>query len=209
MKTYYLCDLNSKIAISGGELPDNFGNVISCVRGLTDEQLADLNPHGVRGFGFMSYNDAIAAHIDKGSLDAAKVNVDALAWIAIENERDARKEGGFFTGDYWFHSDDRSRTQYSVFLSLAIEKKLAASYVLHPGWKTMDGQYVPMTVSLLRSVRDAGIALDVALFEVAIKHRTAMAASDDPLGYDFSAGWPLHFGDATNPPAPISIPVVA
>lgn len=207
MKTYYLCDLNQKIAISGGELPDNFGNVISCVKGLSDEQLADLNPHGVRGFGFMSYNDALAAHIDKGSLDAAKVNVVALAWLPIQDERDARKESGFFTGEYWFHSDDRSRTQYSVFLSLAIEKKLAASYVLHPAWKTMDGTFVPMTVALLRSIRDAGIASETALFDCAQNHRILMTASDDPLGYDFSAGWPIHFGESVNPTPPETIPV--
>lgn len=128
------------------------------------------------------------------ALAAAK----AAAWEAIKAERDRRKVGGVKVpidgADYWFHSDDATRTQLGILDAKAIRAGWPDATVIHPEWKTMSGTKVPMTVARLREILDRGIANESALFDVAEAHRAAMEASADPASHDFSAGWPAAFG---------------
>lgn len=111
-------------------------------------------------------------------------------WAKIKAERERRKfTGGFKVGALWFNSDADSRSQYLTFLNEAVEKSLALSYEFRPAWKTMSGETVPMTVDLVRQIRDAAFISEAAIFDNAEAHRTAMEASADPLSYDFSTGW--------------------
>lgn len=114
-------------------------------------------------------------------------------WNRIKAERDRRKAGGFKVGTLWYHSDEASRGQYSILLSMAVEKAIPIGTALSPAWKDMAGNFAPMTVALLRQIRDAGLALEQQLFTTAETHRAAMEASADPVSYDFSAGWPAAF----------------
>ena len=57
----------------------------------------------------------------------------------------------------------------------------------------MAGNFAPMTVAMLRQIRDAGLALEQQLFTTAETHRAAMEASADPASYDFSTGWPAAY----------------
>lgn len=192
MKTYYLCNLATKQVLSGGELPETFGN-INGLGGLTPAHLADLTQFGSTDFGFLSYSAAVVAGMDMNTLAAVHYAVTRQAWFPIEMERDVRKSGGFHTGNYWFHSDEMSRAHYATFLSLAIEKNLPTEYVVHNAWKTMSGEYVSMSIGLLRDIRDVGIVLESALFSCAENHRQAMISSVDSLSYDFSGNWPVRF----------------
>src|SRR5437762_7397513 len=90
MKTYYLCDLEAKKVVSGGELPETFANRINPLIGLPDEYLADLGQLDVPGWGFLSYDAAVAAGMDQASLDAAHATVLTMAWGPIQTERDSR-----------------------------------------------------------------------------------------------------------------------
>jgi hypothetical protein len=57
-------------------------------------------------------------------------------------------------------------------------------------WKTVGGAFVEMTPQLAGQIFQATAARDVALFAAAEAHIAAAALLDDPLAYDFSAGWP-------------------
>lgn len=132
--------------------------------------------------------------------------VEELIWQQIKNERDYRQQnGGFLVDGHWFHSDNSSRIQ-----QMRLEKK--AEKVLENGgteedmittelngevipihWKTMTGEFVPMTVSLAMKIGPVAEALEAMLFQVAEQHRAAMESSSDPASYDFSGGWPTAF----------------
>lgn len=195
MKTYYLIDLVNRMVLSGGPLPETFGLIFGW-GGFTDEMLADLTPYGSENLGFMTHDGAVAFGADAASLAMHQSFVFNSAWRLIEAERDFRQGGGFFADGYWWHSGEAERTQYSTFISLALEKNLPPEFVLMDGWKTMTGELIPMTVARCRAIRDAGIELAQALFLVGQSHRDAMVASPDPFAYDFSAGWPLRFGES-------------
>jgi hypothetical protein len=196
MKTYYLCDLVNKTVISGGALPEVFGN-INCLEGLTDEHLADLGWAGSIGFGFLPYSEAVAAEMDMASLEKAHKLVLDLRWLDIQEERDRRKDGGFPVDNFWFHSDESSRSRYLTYLGKALEENIPTDMVIRAGWKTMSGELIDMTVGLIKQIRDSGINIENGLFDSAVNHRAAMAASEDPLSYDFSQGWPLTYLEAS------------
>ena len=58
---------------------------------------------------------------------------------------------------------------------------------------TMSGGFVEMTPALAGHIFAAVAAGDQAIFAVAEQHRAAMLAGDDPIGYDYSTGWPQTF----------------
>lgn len=114
----------------------------------------------------------------------------SVAWERIKEERDRRETGGYKVGAVWYHSDAPSIAKYGTFLSMAVEKSLPPETEIHPAWKDMAGNFAPMTVTLLRQIRDVGIAQVGQIFSVSESHKAAMLASADPAGYDFSNGWP-------------------
>lgn len=114
-----------------------------------------------------------------------------LMWEAIKNDRDSRTQcGGSKVGNYWFHSDQASRTQQIalVILGAGIPSTLM--------WKTMSGVFIPMTHTLAQQVFGAAVMLDQTVFTAAETHRARMAASETPWSYDFSTGWPITYEDA-------------
>ena len=120
----------------------------------------------------------------KETLDArrdywTRVNV----WQAIKAERDARKANGVKVGDHWLHSDDSSRIQQIALVIFGAN--------LPPiQWKCLGGEFVAMTPTLALQIFQASAASDVAIFTVAEQHKAAMMASENPVAYDFSGGWP-------------------
>ena len=111
-------------------------------------------------------------------------------WEKIKLERDRRtRDGGFNVGDDWYHSDDRSRTQQ---LGLIILGDSLPSNLL---WKTMGGEFVPMTQTLAKQILGPGAVQDRLNFIAAETHKGMMEASASPMEYDYSGGWPLMFGE--------------
>lgn len=114
-------------------------------------------------------------------------------WLRIKAERDRRRSGGVKVAvdevDYWFWTDEVSRGQYSILDSFANRHSLPDSYLIN-SWKTMSGEFVDLTVTLLRKVIDTGIQIEGVVFSNAEAHRKAMLKADDPDTYDFSTGWP-------------------
>lgn len=102
----------------------------------------------------------------------------------IKADRDRRKGLGCPVGAHRFHSDDASRIQQ---LGLVM---MGQSMPAGVKWKTMDGSFADMTPTLAAQIFQAQAARDMALFAVCEQHIAAAALADDPLAYDYSAGWP-------------------
>lgn len=117
-------------------------------------------------------------------------------WLRIKAERDTRKAGGVRVNvegtDYWFWTDDPSRNQYALLDASARYNNLPDEYVFDD-WKTMSGQFVPLTVTLLRRMLDLGIINEGKIFNVAETHRNAVMASLTPETYNYHTGWPLSY----------------
>jgi hypothetical protein len=124
------------------------------------------------------------------ALATAQREADELtAWGAIKSERDRRtQQGGYQANGHWFHSDTFSRSQQ---LGLVMMGQAIPAIQ----WKTMSGAFVTMTANLAQAIFAAGAASDQAIFAAAEQHYAAMQASDDPLAYDCSAGWPAAYGE--------------
>jgi hypothetical protein len=105
-------------------------------------------------------------------------------WRAIQARRDWQRSNGVKVDDNWFHSDDASRIQQ---LALVMFGASLPSGIM---WKTMNGTLVPMTHSLALRIFQNSAAQDIAIFTVAEGHKAAMLARPNPIGYDFSGGWP-------------------
>ena len=114
----------------------------------------------------------------------------AIMWERIKAHREHRTlTGGYQVAGSWFHSDTFSRTQ-QVGLVL-----MGAGMPAGIKWKTMSGSFVNMSPQLAQQVLAAAAAQDDATFKAAEAHRQAMEALPNPMAYDFSAGWPMVFGE--------------
>ncbi|HYF88965.1 DUF4376 domain-containing protein [Azospirillum sp.] len=128
--------------------------------------------------------------LPQAEVEAAK----AATWERIKAERDRRTSGGGFRvmvdgSPCWFHSDTLSRSQHmGMFL-------MGASLPAGIMWKTMSGAFVEMTPAIATAVFYAAAASDQAIFGAAEAHKAAMLESPDPAAYDFSAGWPVIYGE--------------
>lgn len=115
-----------------------------------------------------------------------EIHAAALALITqqIKADRDRRKIAGTPVGEHAFHSDPDSRIQQ---IGLVM---MGAALPAGIQWKTIGGAFVEMTPQLAGQIFQATASRDVALFAAAEAHIAAAAASDDPLAYDSTAGWP-------------------
>ena len=123
--------------------------------------------------------------------------VHAGKWEAIKAERDRRADLGVKVGQYWFHSDQKSRTQQ---LGLVL---LGANIPAGLQWKTLPltpppPVFVPMTQQLAQAIVSATAASDTAIFTAAEVHRIAVESSTAPQNYDFSTGWPTSIEEEAN-----------
>jgi hypothetical protein len=127
--------------------------------------------------------------------------VHSQKWEQIKAERLARNDGGVLVDGYWFHTDGYSRIQH---LGLKDEVKdtegLNTDPLVIDGesvlWKTMSGEFTPMTRKRVKDIVAAVKVLDKRLFKAAEIHRMTMEASADPESYDYSTGWPAKYEDA-------------
>lgn len=190
---FYLVDKKEKAIRYAGVLPENWANIPS-VNQLNYDALRDLKWAGYPNLGFLTEADAGAVPgINLATLaEFKKAQYDQI-WEQIKTEREARKAGGIpltVNGqEYWFWSDETTRTQYAILDGYARRNALPDEAVLDD-WKTMSGVKVPMTVALLHQVLDAGVAREKMIFNTAERHKTALYASPDPANYNWKADWP-------------------
>jgi hypothetical protein len=130
-------------------------------------------------------------------------DIEQSQWLLIRAERDRRQACGVAVGGHWFHTDIDSRIKW-LGLDRQAEKVLAAggtpdTILQKLGqdimWKTMSGDFVPVTVQVAFDVVAATGDLDALVFAAAERHKAAMEASQAPEQYDFTGDWPAAFGD--------------
>jgi len=117
-------------------------------------------------------------------------------WLYVKEERDRRMGDGVKVAienvDHWFYTDLWSRTQYVLLDSQGVRLGAQEDDIVDE-WKTMAGDYVPITYAMLHDIIDAGIAQEKAIFKQAELHRQAINASSTPETYDYTTGWPATF----------------
>jgi len=114
-------------------------------------------------------------------------------WALIQAERDRRKAGGISIDSNWFHTDDTSRIQY---IGLVL---MGANMPTGIMWKTMSGNFIAMTPTLVSQIFQGIGSKDVAIFTVAEQLKAQMNASSTPETFNYltptSPVWPTVFGD--------------
>jgi hypothetical protein len=152
--------------------------------------------------------DAIRAAIAQcqQAMDESGLTVDTAAvklatekaamWERIKTERDRRQsDGGVEVGGKWFQSNDREAGRYNLVITAAAAAGAPGTHVMRAAWRTMEeGVTQDMTANLARTIILTGLTQFAAIDDAAQAHRAAMEASDNPLAYDFTGGWPASFG---------------
>lgn len=126
-------------------------------------------------------------------------------WENIKAERDRRKTGGFQHAGRWYHSDIESKAQHLGNKDTARDQLAAggemADHLLDPltghqiVWKTMSGEFVPLTCQLAFDIVAAGKSAEFANYAAALAHKAAMERSANPPAYDYSGGWPQTYAE--------------
>lgn len=179
----HIIDDKGGFEIIDGELLFLYGN-------LDTDKLIALSDDDYRNY--LSNQQYGAKWIDGGfvfdapklDLQAQKQQLQQQAWEMIKQKRHDNARGGVFVKSIgkWFHNDDPTRTQY---LALQVLPSLPDNLL----WKTMDNEFVPMTKALLNEIAMTMLVEEQDDFANAERHRLAMLKADNPLDYDYSAGW--------------------
>ena len=119
----------------------------------------------------------------------------------IDKIRDKLKNGGVKVGDHWFHSDSDSRIQYLGLKDLARDiptnggNDSSTIQILGSDvkWKTLTGDFIPLTVSLVFKIVSTISEWDASLFLISQNHKDALAKAIDPSKYFYNTGWPKGF----------------
>lgn len=142
-----------------------------------------------------------ATENEDGSLSITSKPVDDvrnMVWEQVKAHRDALMEAGCKVGTDWFHNDVKSRTQWERMVNRANSSGMddAAPYMIggqQVAWKTMAGDFVPLTAGIIRAVVAAFELQEVSVFVEAEMHKQALwqlADVDAIAAYDWRAGWP-------------------
>jgi hypothetical protein len=117
----------------------------------------------------------------------------AVLWERINAKRDTLQESGCQVGAHWFHNDLKSRSQWERMASRSAAMQPTDPYQVggqQVSWKTMTGDFVPLTAGLIADVVAAFEIQEVAIFVRAETLRAQIAAVEFPEQVDVEAGWP-------------------
>lgn len=107
-------------------------------------------------------------------------------WKEIQAERDRRTAMPVKVGEYYFHSDQASRTQQIGLVLMGAN--------IPPGlmWKTVGGAYVEMTPLLAQQIFQETANKDQSIFAAAELHRNNLEkfTYQQIIDYDYMLGWP-------------------
>lgn len=133
----------------------------------------------------------------------SRAELVASKWEVIKAERNRRKAGGVLVGVHWFHSDADSRIQWLGIKDTARDLLAVGKPGTEPvprlgqplQWKTLSGEFAPVTVQMAFDVVAATNELDARLFDVSEQKHQEVEAAEDPAAYDALSGWPASFGE--------------
>lgn len=114
-------------------------------------------------------------------------------WIKIKEMRTKVNAGGVYVSGDWYHTDSETLAQYSIMYAAISVNSLPSIYIFNPKWKTMEKNFRPMTVALLKKIINIGMYNAAKNFANAEQHKSRMYASYIPSTYDYSTGWALTY----------------
>lgn len=120
-------------------------------------------------------------------LDAYKyLEQQDAVWELIKQRRYEAVTSGVYVEsvDKWFHTDEVSVTSYSTIAGM-----IALDNYEPVQWKTMDNEWVLLTIPLFKELQTAMSLKTNENYRVAEDHKAAMLLSDNPLEYDYSTNW--------------------
>lgn len=120
-------------------------------------------------------------------LDAYKyLEQQDAVWELIKQRRYEAVTSGVYVEsvDKWFHTDEVSVTSYSTIAGM-----IALNNYEPVQWKTMDNEWVLLTIPLFKELQTAMSLKTNENYRVAEDHKAAMLLSDNPLEYDYSTNW--------------------
>ena len=124
---------------------------------------------------------------------AAAGNDFVDTWEKVKERRNLANAGGVFVRGHGYHTDLESLHKYAIMYSKIAVDSLADDFVFHPMWKTISGEFSPMTVSVLKSIINLGMRNVSINFANAERHKAIMKQSPTPATYDYSAGWTISY----------------
>lgn len=125
---------------------------------------------------------------------------DAEICREIDNERDARIDGGFTFGAHTYQSRPSDRENVMGAAQLALAYLGAGGDPLSLRWSNpdadfvwiaADNQTVPMTADDVVALLQAGVAFKSALTFYARAMKDAVIAAEDPSSVEWREGWPM------------------
>ena len=124
--------------------------------------------------------------IDNALVATKKLREQDEAWELIKERRLLEVTSGVYVPSIGkhFHTDDVSAIQYAqigITISLGMFEPL--------NWKTVEGDFVMMTEALFKEFQTLMIQNTQANYARAEYHKVMMQSVDNPLDYDYSAGW--------------------
>ena len=120
---------------------------------------------------------------DSALLTEAQNNV----WEGIKEFRDAAYSYGCAVGDHLYHTDIDSKLKYLGLLTYG--ENIPADVM----WKTMSGEMVLMTPTLIQAIFHAVAVFEATVFGTGEYHKAAMLQAADPNSYDYTVGWPAQY----------------
>lgn len=128
-----------------------------------------------------------------------------IVWERIKGLRDTRQDMGFQYDGKWYHSDIKSKAQHLGNKDTARDQLAAGGVMEDPlldpitnqqiVWKTMSGEWQPLTCAAAFGIVSAAKAAEFATFAMAQFHYVEMKKLTNPFEYDYFTGWPAVYSD--------------
>lgn len=133
------------------------------------------------------WDEKLKQWVDCPELSAHKfLEQQEQAWQQIKQRRYEAITSGVYLNsiDKWFHTDEISATTYSTIAGM-----IALDNYEPMQWKTMDNEWILLTIPLFKELQTAMSLKTNENYAVAENHKAAMLLSDEPLEYDYSTNW--------------------
>jgi len=97
-------------------------------------------------------------------------SIRELLWNKIKVHRDSLLESGVKIGDYWFHNDVKSRTQWERMISRSSGTQDSTPYLIsnvQVEWQVLGGFSVPLTTGKIKEVVNGMELNEAIIFNIA------------------------------------------
>lgn len=153
---------------------------------LKDNELL-LKVSGIINTAKYRVKDGVVIAKTEQDMDSPPIeDLQAQVWRGIKDRRFGAITSGVYINsiDKWFHTDEISATTYSTIAGM-----IALDNYEPIQWKTMDNEWVLLTIPLFKELQTAMSLKTNENYVVAEMHKDAMLQTENPLEYNYSTDW--------------------